>query len=61
MNGARFIMTSVVKQALKFIHIYRGDFMLKIKVTNVFQTTDKEQIKIEVNKRIEILIKKSCK
>ena len=34
--------------------------MLKIKVTNVFQTTNKEQIKIEVNKRIEMLIKKSC-
>ena len=33
--------------------------MLKIKVINVFQSTDKEKIKIEVNKRIEALIKKT--
>ena len=35
--------------------------MLKVKVTNVFQATNKEQMKAEINKRIEILIKNSCK
>ena len=32
--------------------------MLKIKVTNVFQTNDKEKLKEAVNKRIESLIKR---
>ena len=35
--------------------------MLKIKVVNVFQATDKEQIKTEVNKKIENIIKNSWK
>jgi len=35
--------------------------MLKIKVVNVFQTTDKEQIKTAVNKKIENIIKTTWK